>query len=264
MQSYGSRCVRPPIIYGDVFRPEPMTVRWATFAQSLTQRPVKGMLTGPVTILNWSFVRDDQSRAVTCTEIALAIQDEVRDLEATGIGVIQIDEPALREGLPLRQSEWAEYLGWATRAFRIASAVAAPETQIHTHMCYSEFGDIIDAIEALDADVLSIEHSPLRSGVARDLPLAWLRQGHRSWRLRHPQPGRPQRACHRAAAARHRRRAAPRADLGQPGLRVEGHVATTRSGRRWSTWSAPPERCGQPFRPAYDRPMDERTPYRDR
>ena len=162
VQSYGSRCVRPPIIYGDVFRPEPMTVRWATFAQSLTQRPVKGMLTGPVTILNWSFVRDDQSRAVTCTEIALAIQDEVRDLEATGIGVIQIDEPALREGLPLRQSEWAEYLGWATRAFRIASAVAAPETQIHTHMCYSEFGDIIDAIEALDADVLSIEHA--RSG----------------------------------------------------------------------------------------------------
>ena len=162
VQSYGSRCVRPPIIYGDVYRPEPMTVRWASFAQSLTERPMKGMLTGPVTILNWSFVRDDQSRAVTCTEIALAIQDEVRDLEAAGIGVIQIDEPALREGLPLRRAEWDDYLGWATRAFRIASAVAAPETQIHTHMCYSEFGDIIDAIEALDADVLSIENA--RSG----------------------------------------------------------------------------------------------------
>lgn len=162
VQSYGSRCVRPPIIFGDVERPAPMTVRWATFAQSLTAKPVKGMLTGPVTILNWSFVRDDQPRAATCLQIALAIQDEVRDLEAAGIAIIQIDEPALREGLPLRRAGWDEYLTWATRAFRVASADAHPGTQIHTHMCYSEFSEIIDAIEALDADVISIENA--RSG----------------------------------------------------------------------------------------------------
>ena len=162
VQSYGSRCVRPPIIYGDVHREAPMTVRWATFAQSLTGRPVKGMLTGPVTILNWSFVRDDQPRSVTCQQIALAIRDEVRDLEAAGIAAIQIDEPALREGLPLRRSDWQAYLDWGTRCFRISAAVARPDTQIHTHMCYAEFNDIIDAIEALDADVLSIEHA--RSG----------------------------------------------------------------------------------------------------
>ncbi len=162
VQSYGSRCVRPPIIYGDVRREAPMTVRWATFAQSLTGRPVKGMLTGPVTILNWSFVRDDQLRSETCLQIALAIQDEVRDLEAAGIAAIQIDEPALREGLPLRRSDWQAYLDWATRCFRVSAAVARPDTQIHTHMCYAEFNDIIGAIEALDADVLSIEHA--RSG----------------------------------------------------------------------------------------------------
>ena len=162
VQSYGSRCVRPPIIFGDVEREAPMTVRWATFAQSLTSRPVKGMLTGPVTILNWSFVRDDQPRSETCLQIALAIQDEVRDLEAAGIAAIQIDEPALREGLPLRRAAWPAYLAWATRCFRIAAAVAGPATQIHTHMCYAEFNDIIDAIEALDADVLSIENA--RSG----------------------------------------------------------------------------------------------------
>lgn len=162
VQSYGSRCVRPPIIYGDVQRDAPMTVRWASFAQSLTERPVKGMLTGPVTILNWSFVRDDQPRGATCLQIALAIRDEVRDLEAAGIAAIQIDEPALREGLPLRHADWQAYLDWATRCFRISAAVAAPDTQIHTHMCYAEFNDIIGAIEALDADVLSIEHA--RSG----------------------------------------------------------------------------------------------------
>jgi 5-methyltetrahydropteroyltriglutamate--homocysteine methyltransferase len=162
VQSYGSRCVRPPIIFGDVEREAPMTVRWASFAQSLTDRPVKGMLTGPVTILNWSFVRDDQPRSETCLQIALAIQDEVRDLEAAGIAAIQIDEPALREGLPLRRAEWQSYLDWATRCFRITAAIARPDTQIHTHMCYAEFNDIIDAIEALDADVLSIEHA--RSG----------------------------------------------------------------------------------------------------
>jgi 5-methyltetrahydropteroyltriglutamate--homocysteine methyltransferase len=159
VQSYGSRCVRPPIIYGDVRRPGPMTVRWATFAQSLTDRPVKGMLTGPVTILNWSFVRDDQPRAETCRQIALAIRDEVADLDAAGIAAIQIDEPALREGLPLRRADWDAYLAWAVGSFRLAASSARDETQIHTHMCYSEFGDIIDAIAALDADVISIENA---------------------------------------------------------------------------------------------------------
>ena len=163
VQSFGSRYVRPPIIYGDVSRPAPMTVRWASYAQSLTDRPVKGMLTGPVTILNWSFVRDDQPRSATCRQIALAIRDEVADLQAAGIRVIQVDEPALREGLPLRRAEWATYLRWAVECFRLATAVARPETQIHTHMCYSEFEDIIDAIADLDADVLSIENA--RSGL---------------------------------------------------------------------------------------------------
>jgi 5-methyltetrahydropteroyltriglutamate--homocysteine methyltransferase len=159
VQSYGSRMVRPPIIVGDVSRPNPMTVRWATFAQSLSAKPVKGMLTGPVTILNWSFVRDDQPRADTCLQIALAIRDEVADLEAAGIGIIQIDEPAIREGLPLRRADWDAYLAWATRAFRITAGVAAPATQIHTHMCYSAFEDVIGAIDDLDADVLSIENA---------------------------------------------------------------------------------------------------------
>ncbi|MCC7023460.1 MAG: 5-methyltetrahydropteroyltriglutamate--homocysteine S-methyltransferase, partial [Thermomicrobiales bacterium] len=162
VQSYGSRCVRPPIIYGDVTRPHPMTVRWARFAQSRTEKPVKGMLTGPVTILNWSFVRDDQPRATTCRQIALAIRDEVADLDAAGIAVIQIDEPALREGLPLRFADQAEYLRWAVECFRLAAAGARPETQIQTHMCYSEFGEIFPDIAALDADVLLIEHA--RSG----------------------------------------------------------------------------------------------------
>ena len=159
VQSYGSRYVRPPIIYGDVSRPHPMTVRWATYAQSLTERPVKGMLTGPVTILNWSFVRDDQPREETCRQIALAIRDEVADLDAAGIAVIQIDEPALREGLPLRRADQADYLRWAVECFRLAAAGARPETQIQTHMCYSEFGEIFAEIDALDADVLSIEHA---------------------------------------------------------------------------------------------------------
>ena len=159
VQSYGSRCVRPPIIYGDVSRPEPMTVRWSEYAQSLTEQPVKGMLTGPVTILQWSFVRDDQPRAETCRQIALAIRDEVGDLEEAGLSVIQVDEPALREGLPLRQSDWDDYLGWAVDAFRLASAGADDATQIHTHMCYSEFNEIIDAIAAMDADVISMEAS---------------------------------------------------------------------------------------------------------
>jgi len=162
VQSYGSRCVKPPILYGDVRRPAPMTVRWSRHAQSLTSRPMKGMLTGPVTVLQWSFVRDDQPRARTCRQIALALRDEVRDLEAAGIGVIQIDEPALREGLPLRRVDWPRYLDWAVECFRITAAVAADETQIHTHMCYSEFNDIIEAVAAMDADVISIETSRSR------------------------------------------------------------------------------------------------------
>ncbi|MER3416285.1 MAG: 5-methyltetrahydropteroyltriglutamate--homocysteine S-methyltransferase [Gemmataceae bacterium] len=159
VQSYGSRCVRPPIIYGDVYRPRPMTVTWAQYTQSLTERPVKGMLTGPVTILQWSFVRDDQPRSETCKQLALAIRDEVLDLEAAGMPVIQIDEPALREGLPLRREAWNDYLAWAVRCFRLASSGVRDQTQIHTHMCYSEFNDIIEAIADMDADVISIESS---------------------------------------------------------------------------------------------------------
>jgi len=159
VQSYGSRCVKPPIIFGDVERPAPMTVQWAAYAQSLSSKPVKGMLTGPVTILQWSFVRDDQPRADTTLQIALAIRDEVRDLEAAGIAIIQIDEPAVREGLPLRRSRWNEYLDWATRAFRVSASVARDGTQIHTHMCYAEFNDILPQIAAMDADVITIETS---------------------------------------------------------------------------------------------------------
>ncbi len=157
VQSYGSRCVRPPIIYGDVARPQPMTVYWTQFAQSLTPRPVKGMLTGPVTIMQWSFVRDDQPRSETCKQIALAIRDEVLDLEAAGIRAIQIDEPALREGLPLRHADWRTYLTWAVLCFRLTAGGVRDETQIHTHLCYSEFNDIIEDIGRMDADVISIE-----------------------------------------------------------------------------------------------------------
>jgi 5-methyltetrahydropteroyltriglutamate--homocysteine methyltransferase len=165
VQSYGSRCVRPPIIHGDVARPEPMTVRWSAYAQSLTERPVKGMLTGPVTILNWSFVRDDQPRAETCRQIALALRQEVADLERAGLRVIQIDEPALREGLPLRAPERDSYLSWAIACFRLAASGAAPSTQVHSHMCYSAFDDIITAISALDVDVISIENSRSRGTI---------------------------------------------------------------------------------------------------
>ncbi|WP_448952885.1 5-methyltetrahydropteroyltriglutamate--homocysteine S-methyltransferase [Labrys neptuniae] len=157
VQSYGSRCVRPPIIYGDVWRPRAMTVEWASFAQSLTKRPVKGMLTGPVTMLQWSFVRDDIERAEVCRQIALALRDEVRDLEQAGIRIIQIDEPAIREGLPLEHAEREAYLSWAVACFRLASCGVDDATQIHTHMCYSEFNDIIHAVGGLDADVISIE-----------------------------------------------------------------------------------------------------------
>jgi 5-methyltetrahydropteroyltriglutamate--homocysteine methyltransferase len=159
VQSYGSRCVKPPVIYGDIYRPEPMTVETTRYAQSLTNRPMKGMLTGPVTMLQWSFVRDDQPRSATALQLALAIRAEVSDLEKAGIRVIQIDEPAFREGLPLRKGDWAQYLEWAVRAFKISSSPVADETQIHTHMCYSEFNDILPAIAAMDADVITIETS---------------------------------------------------------------------------------------------------------
>uniref|UniRef100_UPI002F3ECABF 5-methyltetrahydropteroyltriglutamate-- homocysteine S-methyltransferase n=1 Tax=Consotaella aegiceratis TaxID=3097961 RepID=UPI002F3ECABF len=159
VQSYGSRCVRPPVIFGDVSRPAPMTVAWWRYAQSLTGKPMKGMLTGPVTILNWSFVRDDLPRADVCRQIALAIRDEVSDLESAGARMIQIDEAALREGLPLKRAEWTTYLDWAVECFRLCSSGVADETQIHTHMCYSEFNDIIESIAAMDADVISIETS---------------------------------------------------------------------------------------------------------
>ena len=159
VQSFGSRCVRPPVIFGDVSRPAPMTVDWARYAQSLTGKPVKGMLTGPITILHWSFVRDDQPRADTCKQIALAIRDEVVDLEAAGIRIIQIDEPAVREGLPLRRRDQQAYLDWAVGCFRLSASGVEDRTQIHTHMCYSEFNDIMDSIAAFDADVISIETS---------------------------------------------------------------------------------------------------------
>jgi len=159
VQSYGSRCVKPPIIFGDVSRPKPMTLHWTEVAQRYTKKPVKGMLTGPVTILQWSFVRDDQPRRDTCRQIALAIRDEVMDLEKAGVKLIQIDEAALREGLPIRKSEWQAYLDWAVDAFRLTAGGVAATTQIHTHMCYSEFNDIIGAVAAMDADVISIETS---------------------------------------------------------------------------------------------------------
>ncbi|MER1968066.1 5-methyltetrahydropteroyltriglutamate--homocysteine S-methyltransferase [Castellaniella sp. GW247-6E4] len=159
VQSYGSRCVKPPLIYGDVARLAPMTVAWSAYAQSLTDRPVKGMLTGPVTILQWSFVRDDQPRALTCRQIALALRDEVLDLEQAGVRVIQIDEPAFREGLPLRRTDWPAYLDWAVDCFRLSTSGVREDTQIHTHMCYSEFNDIIEAIARMDADVITIETS---------------------------------------------------------------------------------------------------------
>jgi 5-methyltetrahydropteroyltriglutamate--homocysteine methyltransferase len=162
VQSYGTRYVKPPIIYGDVARPGPMTVRWSAFAQSRTKRPVKGMLTGPVTILQWSFVRDDQPRSETARQLALAIREEVKDLEAAGIRIIQIDEPALREGMPLRRADWAAYQDWAVSAFRLATSGVGDATQIHTHMCYSEFNDVLQVIARMDADVISIENA--RSG----------------------------------------------------------------------------------------------------
>jgi 5-methyltetrahydropteroyltriglutamate--homocysteine methyltransferase len=159
VQSYGTRCVKPPVLYGDVIRPKSMTVDWIKYAQSLTGKPMKGMLTGPVTILSWSFVRDDQPRSETCEQIALALREEVSDLEIAGIKIIQVDEPAIREGLPLRKKGWESYLEWVIDCFRLATSSVKDETQIHTHMCYSEFNDIIEWIAKMDADVISIEAS---------------------------------------------------------------------------------------------------------
>ncbi|MFG6442569.1 5-methyltetrahydropteroyltriglutamate--homocysteine S-methyltransferase [Roseateles sp. LKC17W] len=159
VQSYGSRCVKPPLLFGDISRPRPITVAWSRHAQSLTERPMKGMLTGPVTMLNWSFVRDDQPRAITCRQLALALREEVLDLERAGLPIIQIDEAALREGLPLRRAQWGDYLDWAVACFRLMAGGVADATQIHTHMCYSEFSDILPAIAAMDADVITIETS---------------------------------------------------------------------------------------------------------
>ncbi|MEV7085838.1 5-methyltetrahydropteroyltriglutamate--homocysteine S-methyltransferase [Streptomyces sp. NPDC093085] len=169
VQSYGTRYVRPPILAGDISRPEPMTVRWTSYAQSLSDRPVKGMLTGPVTMLAWSFVRDDQPLGDTARQVALALRDEVNGLEAAGTSVIQVDEPALRETLPLRAADRPAYLAWATEAFRLTTAGVRPDTQIHTHMCYAEFGDIVQAIDDLDADVISLEAARSHMQVAREL-----------------------------------------------------------------------------------------------
>ncbi|WP_199038069.1 5-methyltetrahydropteroyltriglutamate--homocysteine S-methyltransferase [Glycomyces salinus] len=177
VQSYGSRCVRPPILYGDVARTEPMTVEWTGYAQSLTDKPVKGMLTGPVTILAWSFVRDDQQLSETADQVALALREEVADLEGAGTAIIQVDEPALRELLPLRADRRGDYKRWATRAFRLATSGVGAETQIHTHLCYSEFGEVIDAIADLDADVTSIEASRSKMEVLADLDRADYRRG---------------------------------------------------------------------------------------
>ncbi len=169
VQSYGSRCTRPSILWGDVSRPRPITVDWSTYTQGLTAKPVKGMLTGPVTILAWSFVRDDQPLAETATQVALALRDEIHDLEAAGIGLVQVDEPALRELLPLKRKDHADYLDWSVRSFRLATAGVADATQIHTHLCYSEFGVVIDAIRNLDADVTSIEAARSRMEVVADI-----------------------------------------------------------------------------------------------
>nr|BFF16780.1 hypothetical protein GCM10025730_03010 [Promicromonospora thailandica] len=177
VQSYGSRCVRPPILWGDVSRPAPLTVSWTAYAASLTSKPVKGMLTGPVTILAWSFVRDDLPLGDTADQVALALRDEVDDLEAAGIAVVQVDEPALRELLPLRAADHADYLAWSVRSFRLATAGAGPATQVHTHLCYSEFGQVIGAIDGLDADVTSVEAARSRMEIVPELADAGYARG---------------------------------------------------------------------------------------
>jgi 5-methyltetrahydropteroyltriglutamate--homocysteine methyltransferase len=177
VQSYGSRCTRPSLLWGDVSRPAAITVGWSAYTQSLTEKPVKGMLTGPVTILAWSFVRDDQPLADTANQVALALRDEIADLESAGIGVIQVDEPALRELLPLKKADQADYLDWSVGSFRLATAGVAKQTQIHTHLCYSEFGVVIDAINRLDADVTSIEAARSKMEVVPDIESSGFARG---------------------------------------------------------------------------------------
>ena len=186
VQSYGSRCTRPSILWGDVSRPAPMTVEWSTYTQGLTEKPVKGMLTGPVTILAWSFVRDDQPLRETANQVALALRDEIADLESAGIGIIQVDEPALRELLPLKRRDQADYLDWSVGSFRLATAGVEDSTQIHTHLCYSEFGVVIDAIDGLDADVTSIEAARSRMDVVPTIESSGFGRGIGPGRLRHP------------------------------------------------------------------------------
>ncbi len=177
VQSYGSRCVRPPVLFGDVTRPAPMTLEWTSYAQSRTTKPVKGMLTGPVTMLRWSFVRDDQPEAETATQLGLALRDELADLQSSGIAVIQVDEPGLREGLPLRGRDRPSYLAWATRTFRLVVSAADAATQVHTHMCYAQLGDVIDALEDLDIDVVSLEAARSHMGLVGGLRHARYRGG---------------------------------------------------------------------------------------
>lgn len=177
VQSYGSRCTRPSLLWGDVSRPGPITPAWSGYAASLTEKPVKGMLTGPVTILAWSFVRDDLPLAEVASQVALALRDEVADLEAAGIRIVQVDEPALRELLPLRREDQRAYVDWSVAAFRLATGGAAPGTQVHTHLCYSEFGEIIDAIDGLDADVTSIEAARSAMEVVPELAAARFARG---------------------------------------------------------------------------------------
>jgi 5-methyltetrahydropteroyltriglutamate--homocysteine methyltransferase len=177
VQSYGSRCVRPPVLFGDVTRPAPMTLEWTRYAQSRTTKPVKGMLTGPVTMLRWSFVRDDQPEADTATQLGLAIRDELIDLQSAGTAVIQVDDPALREGLPLRRRDHPGYLAWATRSFRLVVSAADAATQVHTHMCYAQLGDIVEAIDDLDVDVVSFEAARSDMGLIGDIQNAPYRGG---------------------------------------------------------------------------------------
>ncbi len=221
VQSYGSRCVAPPIIWGDVSRPAAMTVRWAAHAQSLTRRPVKGMLTGPVTLLQWSFVRDDIARETVCRQLALALRDEVGDLEKAGIAAIQVDEPALREGLPLRAAARADYLRWAIGCFRLATGGARAETQVHTHMCYADFDDILDDIAAMDADVISIEATRSRMELLSGFAGTILSERDRAGRVGHPQPARPEYRRDAEFAARGSAAPGRLADLGQSRLRIE-------------------------------------------
>ena len=221
VQSYGSRYVRPPILIGDVSRPRPMTAEWASYAQSRTSKPVKGMLTGPVTMLRWSFVRDDQPESETALQLALAIRDELVDLQSAGIGVIQVDEPGLREGLPLRTGDRAGYLAWATRAFRVVTAPADPHTQVHTHMCYAQLGDIVEALGELDIDVVSLEAARSGMALAADLQAADFEGGVGPGVYDVHTPGIPAVARYRTAAPPGRRRPRSRSGVGQPGLRAE-------------------------------------------